>query len=86
MSSTAHFSLLTAMLPPAVRAALADQKRSDPATLAELGLSSMQVVELATAIEQQFDIEFEPEEFLGFPRYSLEALASVIEAKTAGQV
>jgi acyl carrier protein len=75
---------LLELLPEAIHTAGVSDVEAVP--LAALGLSSMQVVEFATGLEQRFAIEFEPEEFLDLPGYDLTGLARVIDAKVDGDV
>jgi acyl carrier protein len=50
-------------------------------TLAELGLSSLQVIQFATAMESAFQIELDPADFLGLMDTPFEGICKMVQAK-----
>lgn len=68
------------LLPESLRGDLAGTEPGEE-TLEDIGVTSMQLIEFATAIEERYEIEFEPEEFLVLLKSSMRDLADLIESK-----
>jgi acyl carrier protein len=82
MSMSVEVSQLWVLLPDPVRDALADGPDSLELTLFELGLSSMQLIEFATSVEEAYRVEFEPQEFLRLLELPMGGLVELLRTKS----
>lgn len=75
---------LTRLLPTRIQDELpSDRAESASWTLAETGLTSLQTIEFAMAVEQAYDVELDPEDLLALSTFSFSRVAELVERKTA---